>query len=535
MKRIVLTAMAILPFACGFSQSTFSGDLELNTQFYQRDSLIGASGTPHYDNLLSGGDAWMNVYYMNAQAGLDAGIRLDVFNNSDLHNPGTPYTDEGIGRWYISKKLNLGNQDNLEITGGYIYDQFATGLVFRSYEERPLGIDNALFGFELQANLGENWTIRAIGGQQKDLFTRYPEVLKGAAIDGNLPLKNPSLTIAPGICYVNRTLNADDINIIAAQINTYALEKRFVPKYNMYAGSVYNTFAYKDISWYVEYAVKSHEAIKGADGSYVDKPGNVLYSSLTYSTSKIGHGFGITGQFRKVNDWVMRVNPELALLNGEIDYLPSITQQNSLRLTARYAAVAQELGETGFQINATFSPDKVTVLNGDYSEVRNPENLLLFREAIADYELRKPKFKMILGGQYVLYDQEVFENHPGVPVVKAITPFSEFTFKITRKKSLRFELQYQDCHEDYGSWVYGLAEYNIAPRWSFAASDMWNYDPLKTEKALHYYSLFASYTIHSTRITVNYVKQIGGIVCTGGVCRYEPAFSGFKAGILTTF
>ena len=78
-------------------------------------------------------------------------------------------------------------------------------------------------------------------------------------------------------------------------------------------------------------------------------------------------------------------------------------------------------------------------------------------------------------------------------------------------------------------------EFNIAPKWSFALSDMWNYDPLLTEEALHYYSIFGGFTHKSSKITLNYVKQIAGIVCTGGVCRYEPAFSGLKAGLVTTF
>ena len=35
------------------------------------------------------------------------------------------------------------------MTVGNFYDQFGSGLVFRSYEERNLGIDNAMDGFRL--------------------------------------------------------------------------------------------------------------------------------------------------------------------------------------------------------------------------------------------------------------------------------------------------------------------------------------------------------------------------------------------------
>ena len=34
--------------------------------------------------------------------------------------------------------------DGLEITAGNFYEQFGSGLIFRSYEEKGLGIDNAM-------------------------------------------------------------------------------------------------------------------------------------------------------------------------------------------------------------------------------------------------------------------------------------------------------------------------------------------------------------------------------------------------------
>jgi len=512
-----------------FGQGSFSGDLQLNTEFYQSDSLIGANGTPHYDDLLSGAYGWLTTFYRNDQYGIEAGVRFDMFNNSNLHEPGIPYTDAGIGRWYISKKI-----DALRITGGHIYEQFGTGIVYRSYEERPLGIDNALYGLEIEYAINENWTVKVLGGQMKDLFSQFDPVLKGGTIEGFIPIKKPKITLAPGVTFINRTLDKDNMDIIVGQINSYDLADRFVPKYNMFAGSVFNALTIKDVTWYAEYAKKTHEAINDGTGQLVDEDGSVIYTSLSYSTTKIGNGFGLTGQLRIVDNWVMRTSPNETLLQGFIDYLPSLTKQNSLRLTARYQAVAQSLGELAYQVNATFTPKKGYTFNANYSKVTN-DSLDLFQEIFVDFEMRKTKYKLLLGGQLINYNQEVFENEPDRPIVKTITPFAELTYKFSRKKSMRVELQYQNCKQDFGSWVYGLIEFNIAPKWSFALSDMWNYEPLRTEEALHYYSVFTGYTHKSSRFTLNYVKQIAGIVCTGGVCRYEPAFSGLKAGMVATF
>jgi hypothetical protein len=510
--------------AAGFTQSQFSGDLQVNTDFYQPDSVIGATGTPHYDNLKSGLDAWLQLNYQNPSAGLEAGIRLDVFNNSNLHNPGSAYTDQGIGRWYVSKTLN-----NMKISGGYLYEQFGAGYVFRSYEERPLGIDNALFGIELEYTLDTNWTLKALAGKQKDLFTTFNPVIKGANIEGVIYANKVMFT--PGASFLNRTIDQENMDIIATTINSYPLEERFVPTYNMYAGSVYNTLTVKNISWYIEYAIKSQEAIKNAVGQLIDADGNVIYTSLSYSQK----GFGVTGQYRKVDNWVMRTSPNELLLDGILDYLPALTKQNSLRLTARYQDVAQELGETAYQLNITFSPQKGITVNANYSDVKSSDNVQLFREAIADIEIRKKEYKLLLGAQYVLYNQQVLEAHPTDTTITPITPFAEFTYKFDRKKSLRFELQYQDNEGDYGSWVYGLAEFSIAPKWSFTASDMYNFKPLKTDEALHLPLLAAVFTQNDNRFSLSYTRQLAGIVCTGGVCRFEPAFSGIKFQIISTF
>ena len=82
--------------------------------------------------------------------------------------------------------------------------------------------------------------------------------------------------------------------------------------------------------WYIEYAQKSQEAIKDIDNQLVNENGSVIYSSLSYSTSKIGNGFGITGQVRMVDNWVMRVSPNETQLDGIMDYLPSLTKQNTI-------------------------------------------------------------------------------------------------------------------------------------------------------------------------------------------------------------
>ena len=116
--------------------SPISGSLQANGNFYIRDSAIGAANIPQYDRQLVGADAWLTLNYN--KSGYDIGVRFDVFQNSQLLNPRESYSASGIGRFYVKKRV-----DNLSIYAGYIYDQVGSGIIFRSYENRPLGIDRS--------------------------------------------------------------------------------------------------------------------------------------------------------------------------------------------------------------------------------------------------------------------------------------------------------------------------------------------------------------------------------------------------------
>jgi hypothetical protein len=149
------------------------------------------------------------------------------------------------------------------------------------------------------------------------------------------------------------------------------------------------------------------------------------------------------------------------------------------------------------------------------------------------------------------YNQEIYEFKPDVPMVETITPYMEFLYKFTRKKAIRFEAQYMNVgldekagfKQDYGDWLFGLIEYSVAPHWTFTISDMYNVGPGKLspvdendEKlSIHYPRFDIYYTYKSNRFSLSYIKQVEGVVCAGGICRLEPAFSGVKMTVNSTF
>lgn len=516
--------------------SYISGNFQNNTNFFMRDSTIGASGTPQYDYQFVGSETWMNLYYN--RAGFDIGVRFDIYKNSNLPNPINSRSFVGIGNMYARKKIK-----GFDITVGHIYDQIGSGTIFRAFEERPLAIDNALLGARVMYDISDDWQIKAFTGQQKgslDSDGSYPDtyksVINGAGVEGYwAPSETSDWSFAPGAGIMNRTLDEQSMQLIRANISSGAPADRFTPSYNTLASTIYNTLQYKKISWYAEASYKTAEAVSDPESSvgYINTDGSVLYSSLGYSTK----GFGITLQGKRTEFFDLRTTPNETLNRGLITFIAPMARTNTYRLTARYNAATQFLGEQAAILDVSYSPSRKQSYSLTLSNITNLEGDLLYREGYFDasFKGKKNKWKSISGIQYQVYNQELYEQKPGVENVQSIVPFTEFIYRVSRKHSLRVEAQYMHTEQDFGSWAFGLFEYNISPGWSFSVSDMVNVAPKKGTKIKHYPTLFVGYNTGPHRFTLSYVKQVEGVVCTGGVCRFEPAFSGVRFAATSSF
>ncbi|MBV6429487.1 MAG: hypothetical protein KIPDCIKN_04046 [Haliscomenobacter sp.] len=532
-----------------------SGSLQANANFFIRDSLIGAANTPQYDRQLYGAESWLNLQYSNW--GFDFGLRFDLFNNSNLLNPTDSYTAEGIGNWFVRKKL-----DKLGIQAGYIYDQIGSGIIFRAYEERPQLLDNALIGLKLSYDLAPDWQIRAFTGRQKQQFDTYRSVIRGLSVDGFIASKSQEAwwSAAPGFGVVSRTLDDLSMNNLVATLNTYSPDYAFVPKYNAYAFSLFNTFSAGGLSWYVEGAYKTKETVNDAFAEtivngdtiigdrLINKPGTVVYSTLSYARQNLG----LTLEVKRTDHFSFRTRPQEQLNRGMLNYLPPMTRVNTYRLTSRYNAATQEIGEWAFQGDLRFALGKAWRFNLNASNIVRLDQTLLYRELYLDMQRKfGRKGTAILGIQRQEYNQEVYEFKPGVPLVQTVTPFLEWQYKLNERHSYRVEMQYMHtgmdeqagARQDYGNWLFALAEFSLAPKWTFTAADMFNISPGKNspadakgnKRSLHFPRVDVFYNLRSTAFSLSYVKQVEGVVCTGGICRLEPAFSGVRFSVNSSF
>jgi hypothetical protein len=104
-------------------------------------------------------------------------------------------------------------------------------------------------------------------------------------------------------------------------------------------------------------------------------------------------------------------------------------------------------------------------------------------------------------------------------------------YKWTSKLSTRMELQYLASKEYQKDWMAALLEVSFAPHWSVFASDMWNHG----DTGLHYYNAGVSFTMANLRIAAGYGRYKEGYICSGGVCRAIPAYTGANITLTASF
>ena len=125
MRKTSLLLLFSLLYSCIFSQNSgqINGDFSLNLQSYVEDEAINAEAA---DEVVLN-NAFLNLLYTNNN--LTIGLRYESYLNA-LLDYDSEFRGNGIPYRFATYKI-----DGLEITAGSFYEQFGSGLIFRSYEE----------------------------------------------------------------------------------------------------------------------------------------------------------------------------------------------------------------------------------------------------------------------------------------------------------------------------------------------------------------------------------------------------------------
>ena len=534
-KKITYTFVIFFLSLNSFAQNNsgeIHGDFDLNMQSYQEDELIGAKEA---DEIILN-NAYLNINY--TKGNFAAGLRYESYLNA-LMDFDDNYKGNGVPFRYAAYTI-----DGLEVTVGNYYEQVGSGLIFRSYENKGLGTDNAMDGIRLTYSPLKGVYLKSFIGKSRTYFTYADGIIRGAdgEININEALDFESKTrIIIGQGFVSR---------FQADINPKFKLPQNVAAYSTRLNIINGGWNYSG-----EYAIKLNDpvgSLTSEGNNYAN--GNALMSSLTYSK----RGFGIIAEMHRVDH--MEFRSERA---GEkqyiINYIPTLSKQHTYTLLALYPSSTQAEGEFGTQIDLFYKIKKGSLLGGKYGtkiagnfsywagldaeyHIENRwykaefigKGSRLFRDVSVEVKKKiNKKWSGVATFQNVIVDKGIVYGGPLAVEedIKASIAVLEGTYKIKGSKSVRFVAQHLWAEKDRKNWVAGVLEYNFNSNFALYLADNWNYG----DTDIHYYSAGGSYSKGRTRFAMNYGRQRGGLICIGGVCRFVPENTGLTANLTVNF
>ena len=576
MRRIFLPLLVLgtlsLHAQSFLENSQISGSFQTDAQYYMLDK--GIDITDLYGKKF-GINGFGKINYTNGN--FSAGLRFEAFL-PELN--GFRNELNGVGLANIFATYDNGF---IGITVGDIYDQFGSGLVFRSYEEWSLGMDNSLRGMRVIVRPTAGVTLKGVYGRQRFYWAPYLErdfnyddyrgIVRG--VDGEWNL-NQSI---PAMNYSEFKMSIGGSFVSKKQYDQSLFY--YIPE-NVGAAAGRINLGYGRFAFTTEYAYKNNDP--SAINNFIYKEGQSLLSSLSYSQK----GLGIVLQVKRTDNMSFKSMYTAKQNDLDINFIPPINYTHTHSLPSMYTYSTQPNGEMAAQFQVNYTIPKGTWLGGKYgtkltlnmSQVNdivrdsimdqgqmtiNKRGTLGYASnffAISDHRFfrdinfeidKKISRDWHLTAQYInlYYDIETIEGHAGAPPVQANIAFLDVTYKINKKQSIRLELQglwekevkkgyvYDESEKkDYqkrGDWAFGLIEYTINPHWSFSIADKWNYGNPVPEFRDHYFTGTVSYIHEATRIMLSGGRQSEGVVCVGGVCRTVPASSGVSLTVSTSF
>ena len=534
MKRLVIIFVLFLAATTASAQflDDFSAGLESMITYYNDDEKVVNPGET---------DVRSNNYlrFNYFKRSFSASLQLESYIEEALLGYAPEFNKKlGVSMFSVAYTHN-----KLELSAGYLFDQFSSGLSFRTWEDRQLGLNNALVGVHLKYKVLKKVSIKGFLGKQKIGF----DISKGTLMGLNTE-------IGLGKEF--------DIDLgIVSRYETYDSEN---PAFNDFTNLYSSKLIYSGKKFYghVEYVYKSKDALVEF-GNIIDSrlfSGNALSLNLGYFKS----GFGFDATFRRLENMAFYTDRDTYgnIYNQLIvNYLPVLTKQHNAGLSNIYVYQAQtqlnfltggKAGEIGQQIDVFYKFSKKNSLAEKYKTV------LAFNYASwfglnSDFDLENRKYtseffkygeryyrdiNLELKNQWTdqwstslywinqYYNMESLEAATGT--VNTNIASADIYYTVNGKNEFRIQAEHLWTGDDKKNWIGGLIEYNFLRKFSIYATDQYNYGNDNSLEKIHYYNFGGTYRQGKTKISLNYGRQRGGLICVGGVCRFVPKSNGLS-------
>lgn len=505
-----------------------SGSLQSDILLPEKDKTTGASADDGH---------FLTNTYLDLKATsryVEAGARLEY-----LKHP-LPGFENDIKGWGLPHFYVKGRYKNAELTLGSFYEQFGSGFILRTYEERSLGIDNSLQGARLHYRPWDGVAVKILTGRQRRYWKHNDSWLTGGDIEWNIDewlkvLQRHETYAMIGFSYINK-YEKEDVVMTAP---THRLR---LPRY-VNAFDVRLRVQHRSLNVLAEMAMKTQDPSN--DNGYIYRNGYVAMLSGSYSK----RGMSLLLQAKRSTNMTLRSSRGMEGTSSFINHLPAFTVEHTYTLPALYPYATRPDGEWAYQAAGAYTFPKGSVLGGKYGTMvkinfshvhsisKNEDGgrgtdgygssfwgwgaSTYYQDIDVQVEKRLCKdTKLNLMYMNQRYNQTVIEGHGGM--LNSHIFVVDVKQKLARKTTLRGEGQYLFSKDGNKDWAFALAELSLAPHWMFTLSDLYN---LGNTHA-HYYQSFVTYSDGAHRLQLGYGRTRAGYNCSGGVCRYIPATKG---------
>ncbi len=427
------------------------------------------------------------------------------------------------------------------LTAGNFHDQFGSGLIFRSWENRQLGINNAMEGVNIYVKPAKGLDFKFLYGKQRKNFDKSEGTVRAA--DANWQVVNKTETDKPK----SLTLGA---SIVSRYQQYTGPDSGFKSTVNAFSGRM--EFRNNNSTYSTEYVVKSK------DQHLANQQNTNTGKALLFNYGYAKNNFGFNLSLRRLENMDFRTdrNADQGLLL--VNYIPALTKQQEYYLSNIYVYNVQALGEVGGQADIYYTIQKNTKLGGKYGmsialNYSRYHALQITSQTPTSFESKffgagkqlyysdinlsvkkkhSPKFTSSWLLQHIYYNKSVVEGG-NYANIKSIIAIADVLYKYKSRKAFRAEVQHLFSRQDKGNWFGTLLEWSYAPHFTIFASNMYNYGD--ENKQVHYYNTGGSYTIGPQKLLLSYGRQRAGLICVGGVCRLVPAATGLNVSFTSIF
>ena len=496
------------------------------------------------------------------------GMQVESYAKQALLNYYHGFDGTNVATYFAKYKAK-----KLEATAGYFYEQFGSGMILRAWEDRSLGINTALRGGKIFYKPTKDIKFKAFYGQQRSGFNVSKGQLYGFDMEANMTdlLSFEEANLEIGFSNVNRYEKIDPSLVSNPNFNPTTRAFSFRSSFSQ--DIFYSSF---------EVNYKSKDATLNRIDSSISNnfinDGNALQFNLGIAKD----GLGIDLTFRRTENMLFtseRIPEAVGLNQSSLDYsdkvinfTPALTKQHHSNLANIYVYQAQagvefksneimKSGETGGQIDVVYEFAKDTKFGGKYGtklalNYASWYNLPgTYRAIPAQYETNffgvgekyfsdcnvevKKQFTENSRASFLYVNQ--YYNKPWVEdashAVNTNIFYVEWIYSMTNSKSIRIDAEHMWADADFKNWMGGSMEYNFNEKFSIYALDLVNYGNTKDkeEREKHYLTVGGAYRKGSTRVSLGYGRQRGGLVCVGGVCRFVPESTGISLSFNTAF